>query len=151
MSERPFDIVAYGATGFVGRRVVRYFAASRAASSLRWALGGRDKSRLEAVREGAGSGAQKPGILVADSRDAGAVDALVAQSRIVLNTAGPFALHGDRIVDACVRYGTHYVDVTGETPWIKGLIDRHHATAAGNGTRIVPSCGFDSVPSDLGA
>jgi short subunit dehydrogenase-like uncharacterized protein len=76
---------------------------------------------------------------------------LVGQSRIVLNTAGPFALYGDLIVDACVRHGTHYVDITGETPWIRRLIDRHHATAAKDGTRIVPSCGFDSVPSDLGA
>jgi short subunit dehydrogenase-like uncharacterized protein len=150
MSQRPFDVVAYGATGFVGRLVVRYFATSPAASSLRWALGGRDRSRLEAVRNSAGSAAQKASILVADSRDASAVDALVSQSRIVLNTAGPFAMYGDLIVDACVRHGTHYVDINGETPWIRRLIDRHHATAAKNGTRIVPSCGFDSVPSDLG-
>ena len=91
MSQRPFDVVAYGATGFVGRLVVRYLATSPAAASLRWALGGRDRSRLEAVRNSAGSAAQKASILVADSRDATAVDALVSQSRIVLNTAGPFA------------------------------------------------------------
>jgi short subunit dehydrogenase-like uncharacterized protein len=75
----------------------------------------------------------------------------VSQSRVVLNTAGPFALYGDLIVEACARHGTHYVDIAGETHWIRRQIDRHHETAVRNRTRIVPSCGFDSVPSDLGA
>jgi short subunit dehydrogenase-like uncharacterized protein len=151
MSDRNYDVVVYGATGFVGRLVVQYFAASPNASRLRWAIGGRDKARLEAVRNGAGPGAQMAGMLIADGRDASAVDTLVGQSRIVLNTAGPFALYGDLIVDACVRCGTHYVDIAGETPWIRRQIQRHHETAMKNQTRIVPSCGFDSVPSDVGA
>jgi short subunit dehydrogenase-like uncharacterized protein len=74
----------------------------------------------------------------------------VSQTQILLNTAGPFALYGNAIVDACVRFNTHYVDITGETPWIKELCDRYHERAAANGTRIIPCCGFDSVPSDLG-
>jgi len=76
---------------------------------------------------------------------------IVSQTQVILNTAGPFALYGNTLVDACVRFKTHYVDITGETPWVRTLIDRYHAQAAIGGTRIIPCCGFDSVPSDLGA
>jgi short subunit dehydrogenase-like uncharacterized protein len=88
---------------------------------------------------------------VADSQDQAAIDAMVSRTKVVLNTAGPFALYGTPIVDACVRLKTHYVDITGETPWVKMLIERYHEPAASAGTRIIPCCGFDSIPSDLGA
>jgi short subunit dehydrogenase-like uncharacterized protein len=146
---RRYDVVLYGATGFVGRQTVAYMA--RQASGLRLALAGRSKSRLEEVRAAAGPGAADAGILVADAGDAAALDALAAQAHVVLSTAGPFALMGSELVAACVRQRTHYVDITGETPWVRDLIDRHHEQAARDGTRIVPCCGFDSVPSDLGA
>ena len=90
-------------------------------------------------------------LVVAPSQDQAAVDAIVSRSRIVLSTAGPFALYGTPIVDACVRFGTHYVDITGETPWMREIAGRYHAPAASGGTRMIPCCGFDSVPSDLGA
>ncbi len=144
---RPFHVVLYGASGFVGRQTVAYFA--RYAGGLRWALGGRCAARLQAVRQDCG--VASAGILVADAADAGALDALAAQAQVVLSTAGPFARHGSELVAACVRHGTHYVDITGETPWVREMIDRHHDAAARRGTRIVPGCGFDSVPSDLGA
>ena len=97
------------------------------------------------------SGAAKDvDVLVADSRDQTTVDAIVSRTRVMLTTAGPFALYGGAIVDACVRFKTHYVDITGETTWVKGLIDRYHNRAAADGTRIIPCCGFDSAPSDLG-
>ena len=147
--KRPYDVVLYGATGFVGRQTVAYFAEHGAKVS--WALAGRSAGRLESVRKRAGAGAAGAGILVADAADANALDALAAQARVVLSTAGPFALYGSELVAACVRQGTHYVDITGETPWIRGLIDQHHTKAARDGTRIIPCCGFDSVPSDLGA
>jgi short subunit dehydrogenase-like uncharacterized protein len=147
---RPaFDVVLYGATGFVGRQTVAYFA--RHAGRLRWALGGRNEARLREVREAAGEGAAQAGLIVADAADARALGRLAAQARVVLSTAGPFALHGSALVAACVRHGTHYCDITGETPWVHDLIERHHAQAARDGTRIVPCCGFDSVPSDIGA
>ncbi|HSQ72845.1 MAG TPA: saccharopine dehydrogenase NADP-binding domain-containing protein, partial [Rubrivivax sp.] len=141
------DVVLYGATGFVGRQVAAYFALH--APRLRWAVAGRSATRLQAVLSGCG--AAGAGLIVADATDAAALDALAAQTRVVLSTAGPFALYGSELVAACVRHGTHYVDITGETPWVREMIDRHHDAAASRGTRIVPGCGFDSVPSDMGA
>ncbi|HEU5293908.1 MAG TPA: saccharopine dehydrogenase NADP-binding domain-containing protein [Burkholderiaceae bacterium] len=146
---RLYDVVLYGATGFVGRQTVAYFAAH--ADGVRWALAGRSAEKLEQVRQACGPGAAGAGIIVADAADQKALDALAGQALVVLSTAGPFALYGSALVAACVAHRTHYVDITGETPWVRGLIDRHHAQAARDGTRIIPCCGFDSVPSDLGA
>jgi short subunit dehydrogenase-like uncharacterized protein len=148
MREINYDVVLYGASGFVGQQTVRYFAQHPHLERVRWAIAGRDRHKLELVRAQVGIDVD---ILVADSQDGIAIESIVSQTRVLLNTAGPFALYGDAIVDACVRYGTHYVDITGETPWVKGLIDRYHVRAAADGTRIIPCCGFDSVPSDLGA
>jgi short subunit dehydrogenase-like uncharacterized protein len=145
---KDLDVVLYGAAGFTGRQTVAYFA-QHAPADLRWAIAGRHRARLDAAR--AESGAQAVEILIADSRDQATVDAVVSRTRLVLNTAGPFALYGTPVVDACVRFGTHYVDITGETPWVHDLISRYHERAAAAGTRIIPCCGFDSVPSDLGA
>lgn len=144
---RAFDITVYGASGFVGRQAARYIADH--AAGLRWAVAGRSAAKLDALRHGLGPAS--PGVVVAAAGDATALDALAAQSRVVLSTAGPFARYGSALVAACVRHGTHYVDITGETPWVRQMIDRHHDAAATSGTRIVPGCGFDSVPSDLGA
>lgn len=146
---RAYDVVLYGATGFVGRQTVAYFA--QHAGALRWALAGRSAAKLEDVRAACGPGAAGAGIVVADAADVKALNALAAQTRVVLSTAGPFALYGSGLVAACVQQRCHYVDITGETPWVRDLIDRHHDQAARNGTRIIPCCGFDSVPSDLGA
>lgn len=149
MADRDFDIVVYGATGFVGRQVTQYLAERAPTKGLRLAIAGRDRQKLEAVK--ASSNGAIAEVLTAEAHDRAAIDAIVSRARVVLNTAGPFAVYGDSVVDACVRFRTHYVDITGETPWIKSLIDRHDPQAASDGTRIVPACGFDSVPSDLGA
>lgn len=146
MSDRQYDIVLYGATGFTGRQAAAYFAA-HAPPGLRWAIAGRDPGRLEAVREQVAGGRD---VLVADSADQAAVDRIVARARVVLTTAGPFALYGTPLVDACARFGTHYADITGEGAWVGQMVARYHDQAAARGTRIVPGCGFDSVPSDLG-
>ncbi len=147
MSNREYDVILYGASGFVGKQTVRYFQEHTRPGEVRWAIAGRNREKLEAIALEVGIDVD---ILVADSRDETAIDALVSKTRVLLNTAGPFALYGDNIVDACVRFGTHYVDITGETPWVKRLIDRYHEKAVAEGTRIIPGCGFDSVPSDLG-
>jgi short subunit dehydrogenase-like uncharacterized protein len=145
--KRDFDLVVYGATGFVGRQTAHYMADH--AAGLRWAVAGRSSDQLDALRRVLGPAV--PSVVVADAGDAAALDALAAQARVVLSTAGPFARLGGELVAACARHGTHYVDITGETPWVRQMIDRHHDAAARRGTRIVPGCGFDSVPSDLGA
>lgn len=149
--DRPLDLVLYGATGFVGRRAAAYLSQHEAAP--RWAIAGRDRSKLQTLRaELAAARAVRtlPQIIVADSSHRTELDALAAQARAVISTAGPYARFGDALVDACVRQKTHYADITGETVWVRGLIDRHHTAAAHDGTRIVPFCGFDSIPSDLG-
>ena len=146
---RDFDVVLYGATGFTGCQTVEYFA-RHAPPGLRWAIAARSRAKLELVRAEAGLDAGAVELLVAEGHDQASVDAMVARTSVLLSTAGPFALYGSAIVDACVRLGTHYADITGETPWIRELIDRHHAKAAADGTRIVTCCGFDSVPSDIG-
>ena len=140
---RDFDVVLYGATGFTGRQTVAYFT-QHAPPGLKWAIAGRNRAKLEALNP-------KVPLFAADSSDHHGIDQIVARTRVILSTAGPFALYGTPLVDACVRFQTHYVDITGETPWVRMLIDRYHEKAASEGTRIIPFCGFDSVPSDLGA
>jgi short subunit dehydrogenase-like uncharacterized protein len=150
MSDRPFDVVLLGATGFTGRQTAHYFATHVPRDTVRWALAGRSKERLEAVRTGLGPAFADLPLLTVDTLNADAVSAMVRQTRIVLTTVGPYARYGDAVVEHCVAHGTHYVDITGETAWVREQIDRHHAHAVADGTRIVPFCGFDSVPSDLG-
>ena len=152
---RKYDVVLYGASGFVGRQTVAYFAQLGAVKNasgqpLRWALAGRSADKLEAVKAVCGAGAKHADILVADAQDAAALAQLAQSAHVVLSTAGPFALYGSELVAACVKHGTHYVDITGETPWVHSMITKHHAAAQAGGTRIIPFCGFDSVPSDLG-
>ena len=147
MTDRKYDIVLYGASGFTGKQTVKYFAQALVSGQVCWAIAGRNRQKLESVKAQVGADVD---VLVADSLDQTAVDSIVSQTRVLLNTAGPFALYGNAIVDACVRLGTHYLDITGETPWVKELCDRYHNQAASDGTRIIPCCGFDSVPSDLG-
>lgn len=147
---REFDVVLYGATGFTGRQAVVHFA-RHAPPELRWAVAGRSAEKLQAIAEQCPQpdGAARP-VIVCDSADTDAVRSMADRTRVLLTTVGPYARYGTPIVDACVAARTHYTDITGETSWVRSLIDRHHAQAASDGTRIVPFCGFDSVPSDLG-
>jgi short subunit dehydrogenase-like uncharacterized protein len=144
IGDRKHDIVLYGASGFTGKQTIEYCRLF-APSGLRWAIAGRNRSKLETVNS---AGVD---ILIADGQDDEALNRVAAQTRVVATTAGPFSLYGTKLVDACVRNRTHYCDITGETPWIRRLIDRHHAQASAEKTRIVTSCGFDSIPSDYGS
>ena len=144
--EREFDVVLFGATGFTGRQTVAYFA-GHAPGNVRWAVAGRDAHRLEDIARAWG----EPPRIVCDSHDPSAMADLARRTRVMLTTVGPYAIHGQALVEACIEAGTHYVDITGETAWVRDLIDHFHAKAEASATRIVPFCGFDSVPSDLGA
>ncbi len=149
VSSRAHDLVVYGATGFVGRLVAGYLA-ERAAGSLRVGLAGRSRDRLLAVREELPAAAREWPVLVADSTDAAALTELAAASRVLISTVGPYLRYGLPVVEACARAGTHYADLTGEVLFHREAIDLVDATARDSGARIVHSCGYDSVPSDLG-
>lgn len=149
------DIVIFGATGFTGRLVAEYFVEKARAGSMKasFALAGRSREKLERVRDELAVSykpAKELPLVIGDSNDPASVDAMVAGARVVCTTVGPYMRYGKALVAACAKRGVHYCDLTGETPFIRDAIDEHHARAAESGARIVPSCGFDSIPSDLG-
>lgn len=147
-SSRESDVVLYGATGFVGRLIAAYIA-EHAPAGMRVGLAGRSKSRLEAVRSELPAAAHGWALIEADSGDADSIAALAANTRVLFTTVGPYAKHGLPVVEACARAGTHYADLAGEVPFIREAIDRYDVLAKTSGARIVHSCGYDSVPSDL--
>jgi short subunit dehydrogenase-like uncharacterized protein len=148
--ERSFDLIVFGATGFTGHLVAEYLQATYgAAGGLRWALAGRDAAKLARVRDAIGARATLP-LLTADASDVDALAALAARTRVILTTVGPYQLHGETLVLACARAGTDYVDLCGEPAWMAKMIPRLQPMAAQSGARIVFSCGFDSIPFDLG-
>ena len=147
MSSRPFDLILFGATGFTGRLVAEYLAQN---ANCRWAIAGRNQSKLERLRDELGLSVEQLPIRCADSSDSSALLELVQDARVVVSTVGPYWMLGSPLVAACVKAETHYVDLTGETPWIREMIDQHHEEAMAKKVKIVHCCGFDSIPSDLG-
>jgi len=144
---REYDIVLYGATGFVGKLTAEYLA--HAGGEARIALAGRSTERLLAVREKLGESAQSWPVLVADASSPSTLDAMAAQTRVVITTVGPYSRYGLPLVAACSAAGTDYADLTGEPPFVRDSIDLYHKQAHDTGARIVHACGFDSIPSDL--
>ncbi len=151
MSDREFDVIVWGATGFTGRLVAAHLLERfGAASNFRWALGGRSEAKPNEVRAELGEDAREVPLVLGDADDQAQLDVLAARTRVVCSAVGPYALHGSKLVAACVHHGTHYCDLTGEVHWMRRMIDTHHQRGRETGARIVHTCGFDSIPSDLG-
>ena len=143
--DKDIDIIIYGATGFTGQLCVKYFKSLE--TTVKWAIAGRNQEKLKKVAE---ENLATIEILIADSDDEVALDYLTSRAKVILSTAGPFHRYGSKLVASCVKNNTHYVDITGENFWVKDLIDTHHEEATMKGIRIIPSCGYDSIPSDIG-
>jgi short subunit dehydrogenase-like uncharacterized protein len=148
--ERPHDIVLFGATGFTGGLTAEYLAA-HAGEKTRWALAGRSRQKLEDVRRRLGDAAAELPLIEADAGDPRSVRELAESTRVVITTVGPYIHYGEPLVAACAAAGTDYVDLTGEPEFVDLMWLRYHEQAQGTGARLVHSCGFDSIPYDLGA
>src|SRR6201988_4367671 len=150
MSSSKFEIVVYGATGFTGQLVAEYLAAHyKGDANLKWAMAGRSKDKLASVRDAIGAPADTP-LIVADASDPASLKAMVGQTKSVITTVGPYQLYGNELIATCVASGTDYFDLCGEPLWMREMIDKHEAAAKASGARIVFSCGFDSLPFQLG-
>ena len=150
---KPFDIVVHGATGFTGRLVaetmVQRYPNGRNAEGIRWAMGGRNADKLAAVRDEIGAPADTP-LVRTDTESPDSLARLMQRTRLVLSTVGPYQLYGHQLLASCAQAGVHYVDLCGEPAWMRQMIDAHQTAAQASGARIVFSCGFDSIPFDLG-
>lgn len=150
MASPKFDIVVYGATGFTGKLVAEYLAAHyKGDASLKWAMAGRSKDKLAAVRDEIGAPKDLP-LIVADASDPASLKAMVEQTKSVITTVGPYMLYGNELLAACVAAGVDYFDLCGEPTWMRQKIEQHEAAAKKSGARIMFSCGYDSLPFELG-
>jgi len=145
-----FDIVVYGATGFTGQLVAEYLVAHyKGDAGLKWAMAGRSKDKLAAVRDAIGA-PKDLALIVADAGDPASLKAMVEQTKSVITTVGPYMLYGNELLAACVAAGVDYFDLCGEPTWMRKKIEEHEAAARKSGARIVFSCGYDSLPFELG-
>ena len=148
---REFDVIIYGSTGYTGRLVAEYMAGQYGVGgdAPKWAMAGRSQEKLEEVRDLIGAPADTP-LVVADAGDPDSLDAMTKRAKVICTTVGPYQLYGNELVAACVANGTHYVDLCGEPGWMREKIDEHQDAAEKSGAQICFSCGFDSIPFDLG-
>lgn len=144
--QKEFDLIIYGATGFTGRLAAQYLLRKNIGSHLRIAIAGRDLQKLKEVQQ---SCEIKPALIVADSTHPASINEIVQKTHVILSLAGPFALYGEPVIAACAKFGVHYLDITGETPFIRNMIKRYQSEAQNTGARLIPFSGFDSVPADL--
>jgi short subunit dehydrogenase-like uncharacterized protein len=150
MAAKSFDVVLFGATGFTGRQAVVAMVHRAATQPLRWAVAGRDPAKLAAlIGELVPTAAEQPGVIVADANDVESLHAMASKAGVLLNLAGPYALTGEAVVQACIANGTHYLDLTGETFWVQQLVNRHHRAAKTAKVKIIPCCGYEAMPFDL--
>ena len=147
--DKKYDLIIWGASGFTGRLVAEYLIGKYGIDGdLKWAVAARNQSKLEKVM--AKIGAEKVPMVIADSHDVASLNAMASQTKVICTTVGPYAKYGSELVAACIEKGTDYCDLTGEVQWMRKMIDKHHEAAKAKGVRIVHTCGFDSIPSDMG-
>jgi short subunit dehydrogenase-like uncharacterized protein len=145
-----FDLIVYGATGYTGRLVAEHLAQRYGVGGdVKWAMAGRSADKLAQVRDEIGAPADTP-LVVADASDPAQLQAMVSRAKAIITTVGPYQLYGSELVAACAAAGTDYLDLSGEPNWMRKMIDAHHETAKTTGARILHSCGFDSIPFELG-
>jgi short subunit dehydrogenase-like uncharacterized protein len=146
---REFDVIIWGASGFTGRLVALYlFDKYGTTGDLKWAMGGRNLTKLEKVRDEVAN--KNVPLVIADSNDKVSLLNMVKRTKVVCTTVGPYAKYGSNLVEACIESHIHYCDLAGEVQWMYKMINRHHEKAKINGSKIVHACGFDSIPSDMG-
>ena len=145
---KQFDIIIWGATSFTGKLVVEYLFKKFASTKIKWAIAGRNKEKLENVRSKVAD--KNIPIFIADSFDEKSLSVIVKKSKVICSTVGPYSLYGSLLVELCVKHSTNYCDITGEAHWIRTIIDKFHEDAKKKKIKIVNSCGFDSIPSDMG-
>ena len=152
MNKKPeFDIVLWGGSSFVGKLVAEHLHQQYGVDGdLRWAIGGRNKRKLEATRASLGAGAEELSIFLGDARDRQFLGSMAESTKVVLSTVGPYSLYGKELIEACAVSGTDYCDLAGEIPFVQEMMDRHSTQAQASGARILNCCGVDSLPSDLG-
>lgn len=153
-----YDVIVWGASGFTGKWVAKhlfdtygpFIKPKKNITPLRWAIAGRNADKLAEVSRFIGDANNNVDCVLADSDDEDSLREMVSNTNAIISTVGPYAFYGSLLVKVCAEEGTHYVDLTGEVPWMREMIDAHHETAKLSGAKIVHSCGFDSVPSDMG-
>ena len=143
---REFDIIIFGASGFTGQIAVKYL--DKNYPTLNWAISGRNKEKLMKISNDTN---KKPEIFIADSKNQDSLAEIAKKTNVIASLAGPFNKYSNNLVHECLNHGTHYVDITGENLWVRDLIDKYHSKAVEKGVFIIPSCGYDSIPSDMGA
>ena len=150
MSEREFDVIVFGASGYTGKLVAEYMGKEYGNDeSIRWAIAGRNKDKLSSVKKDLNLN-ERVSIIEVDSTNKDSLDSMTSSAKCILTTVGPYQLYGSSLVQSCSENGTDYVDLTGEPGWMYEMINTHQDTAKKSGARIVFSCGFDSIPFDLG-
>ncbi|HUG23157.1 saccharopine dehydrogenase family protein [Piscinibacter sp.] len=150
MADRPFDVTVFGATGYTGRQAMIAMVHRAANEPLRWAVAGRNADKLRSlVAELVPHAAEPPGVIVADAHELESLQRLASQTKVLLNLAGPYALTGEPVVQACIAHGTHHLDLSGETFWVQQLVSRHHRAAKAAQVKVIASCGYEALPFDL--
>lgn len=144
--QNRYDLVIYGATGLSGSVATKRLMEANDLNNMRIAIAGRSQKKLEELQQACKS---KPDIIIADSDNPASVESMVQNTKVVLNFAGPFAKYAEPVISACAKWGTHYLDITGETAFIRAMMDKYQEQAKTSGARLIPFCGFDSIPADL--